>query len=117
MYVNREKIVIQRQSSEDSSESLKPLLNSDEESYVHSSTTYSSITSTNSASTSPGVMVGSGRRTSEQTTDNIQTLSPVQPKLSLTSSPPGSPLALGFNSPERETAPLMIETKAIVHNT
>ena len=103
MYVNREKIVIQRQSSEDSSESLKPLLNSDEESYVHSSTTYSSITSSSSSSTSPGVMVG--RRTSEQD------------KLSLPSSPPVSPLALTFNTPDRDTAPLMIETKAIVHKT
>ena len=116
MFVNREKILIHRQSSEDSSESLKPLLNSDEESYVQSSTTYSSITSTSSASTSPGVVAVRRRKASDQTLDNLQLMRSVQPKLSLPSPPVSSPLALTF-SPDRDAPPLIIETKAVVHNT
>ena len=49
---NREKILIQKQVSEESSDSLKPLLNSDEETVAvqtSSSTTYNSITSSRSS--------------------------------------------------------------------
>ena len=128
MFVNREKILIQRPSEEDTSDSLKPLLTSDEERFaVQSSTTYSSITSSTSSSssacTSPTSATGReqlpwGRKTSDQTCESPQAPlsigNSLPPLLSLDCSlqpPPSRPLPLTFNSP----AGHKMDTRAVVH--
>ena len=127
VFVNREKILIQKQASEESSDSLKPLLNSEEETFAvqSSSTTYNSITSSRSStststSSSPVTklfpntcsinMPDENRKISTNSTFNEAIENYLTP-LSVPYTPPPTPLPLPLSSPPR------IETKAIVHNT
>ena len=125
VFVNREKILI-KQASEESSDSLKPLLNSEEETFAvqSSSTTYNSITSSRSStststSSSPVTklfpnsctinMPDQNRKISTNSTFTENYLTPLP--VACTPPPAPLPLLLPLSSPPR------IETKAIVHNT
>ena len=129
VFVNREKILIQKQASEESSDSLKPLLNSEEETFAvqSSSTTYNSITSSRSStstssSSSPVTKVFPNTCTINMPDQNRQ-ISPnctfneaienYRTPLSLPYTPSLAPPPL----PLPLTSSPRIETKAIVHNT
>ena len=142
VFVNREKILIQKQASEESSDSLKPLLNSDEETFAavqSSSTTYNSITSSRSStSTSSSIppvtkvfpntctinMPDQNRKISANSTFNEA----IENYLTPLSVPyrvydiDSTPTTLSLAPPPSPsalpfTSPARIETKAIVHNT
>lgn len=130
VFVNREKILIQKQSSEESSDSLKPLLNSEEETVAavqSSSMTYNSITSSRSSTSTSSSgspvtklfpntctinMPDQNRKVSDNSTFNEAIENYLTP-LSVAYTPPvaAPPLHLPLTSAPR------IETKAIVHNT
>ena len=141
VFVNREKILIQKQVSEESSDSLKPLLNSDEETVAvqtSSSTTYNSITSSRSStstssSSSPVAKLFpntctinmpdenrkiSGNSTFNGAIDNYLTPLSIAYRVHDTPTTPSlSPPPLPLPSPLPLTTPEIIETKAIVHHT
>ena len=133
VFVNREKILIQKQPSQESSDSLKPLLNSEEETFAvqSSSTTYNSITSSStstSSSSSPVTklfpnsctinMPDENRKISANSTYNgamENYLTPLSVPYRVYDTPTTTslsppPLPLSLSNPAR------IETKAIVHH-